>query len=85
MIEQFNETEHGTDNSFFKLNKQAQAIALGVIDLCKNHTNPERAIVRDLDTNLAFREAIGVTDFDTYPQEVDVVVRYWRFVTENQT
>jgi hypothetical protein len=77
MIEQFNESEHA-DNSFFKLPQTAQGVALDVIHLCKHDTNPERAIVRELDTSLAFREAIGVTDFDIYPQEVDVVVRYWR-------
>lgn len=79
MNQQFNESEHGTDNSFFKLPQTAQGVALDVIQLCKHDTNPERAIVRELDTSLAFREAIGVTDFDIYPQEVDVVVRYWRW------
>jgi hypothetical protein len=53
------------------------------MQLCKHDINPERAIVRELDTSLAFREAIGVTDFNIYQQEVDVVVRYWRFIKES--
>ncbi len=79
MNQQFNESEHGTDNSFFKLPQTAQGVALDVIQLCKHDTNPERAIVRELDISLAFRKAIGVTDMDVLPQEVDAVVRYWRW------
>lgn len=42
----------------------------------KNH------LTRILDTEPEFRAAIGVTDPDVYPKEVDLVVRYYQAGTE---
>jgi hypothetical protein len=73
----FEESEKAVDKPFFKLPQHAQGIALDIISLCKNSTNPERCIVRELDSSHAFRDAIGVTDLNVLPQETDAVLRYY--------
>jgi len=75
----FIESEKAVDKPFFKLPQHAQGVAMDIIHLCKNSTNPERCIVRELDSSAAFRDAIGVTDMNVLPQHTDAVIRYWRW------
>jgi hypothetical protein len=46
--------------------------------LCINNTNPHRCLVRELDMNQEFREAVGCADMDIYPQQIDEIVREWQ-------
>jgi hypothetical protein len=80
----FEATELGTDYTFTDMPKQAQEIALQVIAECKGCVNPERCIVRELDCNADFRDAISMRNFDIYPRQVDVVVRYYKYINENR-
>jgi hypothetical protein len=78
----FEATELGTDMSFHDLPNYAQTVAMQIIEDCKGCINPERCIVRELDCNAQFRDAIGVRNMDILPQQVDVVVRYWRWLND---
>lgn len=73
----FELSEKAVDTPFYNLPQHAQGVALDIIQLCKNSENPKNCIVRELDSSHAFRDAIGVTDFDILPQQTDAVLRYF--------
>jgi len=73
---EFEETEVGADTSFNELPEAAKVIARELIDTADN----ENRLVMTLDRCVEYREATGETDWDAYPQSVDAVARYWRWV-----
>ena len=71
-------------DKFNELPVEAYRIAYELWTEIKNTTNPINALTRELDTSTCFREAIGVDESDSYPQEVDIVTRHFREVLNNE-
>ena len=76
----FEEMDRHTDCTFFDLSKKAQEIANDYIAICENANH----LTRLLDSCLEFRHEIGCEDLDIYPQETDVVQRYYRYLNEGK-
>ena len=70
--------EDAVDLTFTDLPPQAQDEANKLFDLVKNLDNPIQHFVRELDRSIVFRRAIGVTNDDILPHQVDCVIRHFR-------
>ncbi len=73
-MKNFKYEDNGSDLQFNALNKQAQEIALKEFHRADNLNH----LVRLLDCDVEFREAIGCLDFDIYPKEIDGIARYYK-------
>jgi hypothetical protein len=71
--------EVGVDIKFSDLPKLAQLEAHRIWEEAQGSTYPLQILSRELDRSMEFREAIGVRDMDVLPQEVDSVVRHFKY------
>jgi hypothetical protein len=62
-------------SEFSKLSPQAREIAHELMMVADGDLN---RLVRLLDADMDFRKAIGVTNMDVYPHQVDYVVRFYQ-------
>jgi len=83
-IAKFEATEQGTDCAFYDLPEKAQEIALEWIDFAINEEVGVKAnyLNRQLSRNDDFLRAIGSTDENIYPQEIDACQRFLKFKLE---
>jgi hypothetical protein len=78
----FEVLELGADMSFFDLPMQAREVACECWRLVENLDRPISALVRELDSNINFRLAVGAMDLNHLPKETDAVVRYFQEIAK---
>lgn len=78
---EYQASEHGSDCLFGSLPKAAQEEALRIIEYVESSgdTNKANLLTRMLDVSIDFRDAIGLTNMDIYPKQVDTVQRFYKF------